>query len=376
MYNRVQGSRDAVESEEEFEEETEDEIKEEEEDSLKHFDTFPAIKELRYHEWLLKNPRPPWVKAKVRTGNLNNVKFSCMIGHFDKKQAYLDMESPINEDEAKKERNVKTSTTEYEDHEMTVESEEEFEEETKDEIKEEEEDSLKHFDTFPAIKELRYHEWLLKNPRPPWVKAKVRTGNFNNVKFSCMIGHFNKKQAYLDMESTINVMSRLHNNWIMSKRLGPRRKPSNPGKICNLVGRVKGLKFEQQQDNTISKINILWKAISEKLDDTPIHDTAGNPEDEAKKERNVKTSTTEYEDHEMTVESEEEFEEEIEDEIKEEEEDSLKHFDTFPAIKELRLYLMRRSLEVLRKFHWMILGGRFNQLSHVSSPLLSKPREY
>ncbi|GKB07620.1 MAK10-like protein [Tanacetum coccineum] len=40
------------------------------------------------------------------------------------------------------------------------------------------------------------------------------------------------------------------------------------------------------------------------------------------------------------------------------------------------LYLMRRSLEVLRKFHWMILGGRFNQLSHVSSPLLSKPGEY
>ncbi|GKA30767.1 hypothetical protein Tco_0717072 [Tanacetum coccineum] len=40
------------------------------------------------------------------------------------------------------------------------------------------------------------------------------------------------------------------------------------------------------------------------------------------------------------------------------------------------LYLMRRSLEVLRKFHWMILGGRFNQLSHVSSLLLSKPGEY
>ncbi|GJW66514.1 hypothetical protein Tco_0120938 [Tanacetum coccineum] len=42
----------------------------------------------------------------------------------------------------------------------------------------------------------------------------------------------------------------------------------------------------------------------------------------------------------------------------------------------IRLYLMRTSLEVLRKFHWMILGGRFNQLSHVSSPLLSKPGEY
>ncbi|GJX21198.1 zinc finger, CCHC-type containing protein [Tanacetum coccineum] len=44
--------------------------------------------------------------------------------------------------------------------------------------------------------------------------------------------------------------------------------------------------------------------------------------------------------------------------------------------EEVMLYLMRRNLEVLRKFHWMILGGRFNQLSHVSSPLLSKPREY
>ncbi|GJV11454.1 hypothetical protein Tco_1352995 [Tanacetum coccineum] len=43
---------------------------------------------------------------------------------------------------------------------------------------------------------------------------------------------------------------------------------------------------------------------------------------------------------------------------------------------EVTLYLMRRSLEVLRKSHWMILGGRFNQLSLVSSPLLSKPGEY
>ncbi|GJU97602.1 hypothetical protein Tco_1326873 [Tanacetum coccineum] len=70
----------------------------------------------------------------------------------------------------------------------------------------------------------------------------IRTGNLNNIKFYCMIGHFDKKKAYLDMESPINVMSRLHYNWIMSKRLGPRRKPSNPRKISNFVGRVKGLK--------------------------------------------------------------------------------------------------------------------------------------
>ncbi|GJY77804.1 hypothetical protein Tco_0483605 [Tanacetum coccineum] len=114
--------------------------------------------------------------------------------------------------ETKEVGNVKTSTTEYEDHEMTVKSEEEFEEETEDEIEEEEEDSPKHFDTFPTMKELRYHEWLLKNPRTTWVKTKVRTENLNNVKFSCMVGHFDKKQAYLDRESPINVMSRLHYN--------------------------------------------------------------------------------------------------------------------------------------------------------------------
>nr|GEX56293.1 protein kinase-like domain, concanavalin A-like lectin/glucanase domain protein [Tanacetum cinerariifolium] len=100
------------------------------------------------------------------------------------------------EDETKEEGNVKSITTEYEDHELIVESEEEFREETEDEIKEEEEDSPKHFDTFPTMKELRYHEWLLKIPRLPWMKAMA----------------------------------------------GPGRKPSNLEKICNFVGRVQGLK--------------------------------------------------------------------------------------------------------------------------------------
>nr|GEX72457.1 MAK10-like protein [Tanacetum cinerariifolium] len=50
------------------------------------------------------------------------------------------------------------------------------------------------------------------------------------------------KEELRDMESPINLMSRLHYNWIMRKRFGPRRKPSNPRKIFNFVGKVKGLK--------------------------------------------------------------------------------------------------------------------------------------
>nr|GEV56666.1 protein kinase-like domain, concanavalin A-like lectin/glucanase domain protein [Tanacetum cinerariifolium] len=116
----------------------------------------------------------------------------------------------------------------------------EVDEETEGETKEE--DDLEHFDTFSNMKELRYHEWLLKNPWPSWVKAKIRTENVNNVKFSCIIGQFNKEQAYLDLESPINVMSRIHYNRIMSNRLEPRRKPSIPKKNYNFIGRVKELR--------------------------------------------------------------------------------------------------------------------------------------
>ncbi|GJY51971.1 hypothetical protein Tco_0442818 [Tanacetum coccineum] len=153
--------------------------------------------------------------------------------------------------EAEGEGSMKPSATECKDHEITIkveeveeESEEEFKEETEDETKEEKEKyDPKYFDTFPTMEELGYHEWLLKNPRPPWVKAKISTEDLNNVKFSCMIGHFDKKQAYLDIESPINVMSRLNYNWIMSNRLKSRRKPSNPKKNSNFVGRIKGLKY-------------------------------------------------------------------------------------------------------------------------------------
>ncbi|GKB00646.1 protein kinase-like domain, concanavalin A-like lectin/glucanase domain protein [Tanacetum coccineum] len=92
------------------------------------------------------------------------------------------------------------------------------------------------------MEELGYHEWLLKNPRPSWVRAKIRSGNLNNIKISCMIGHFLKIQAYIDLELPINVMSRQHHKWIMSKGLESSQKPSNPSKNSNFIGRVRGLK--------------------------------------------------------------------------------------------------------------------------------------
>ncbi|GJZ68001.1 protein kinase-like domain, concanavalin A-like lectin/glucanase domain protein [Tanacetum coccineum] len=103
-------------------------------------------------------------------------------------------------------------------------------------------DEIEYFDTFPTLEELEYHEWLLKYPKPSWVKAKIRTGNLNNIKISCKMGHFLKRQAYIDLESPINVMSKQHYNGIMNKGLELRQKPSNPSKNNNFVGRVRGLK--------------------------------------------------------------------------------------------------------------------------------------
>ncbi|GKE17209.1 hypothetical protein Tco_1424786, partial [Tanacetum coccineum] len=198
------------------------------------------------------------------------------------------------------------------EEESEVETDEEIEEILK---KEEEDKDGEYFNSFLTIEELTHHEWLLKNPRPPWVKARIRDGSLNNIKISCMIGHFFKRHAYIDLESPINIMSRRQYDHIMNYELRSRQKPSNLNKISNFVGIVRNLK-------------IFIGSFAYECDFMILEDT---------------TSIIDRHLGEMAF---------------------------------GRLYLMRRSLEVLRKFHWTILGGRSNQLSHVPSPLLGKPGEY
>nr|GFB01825.1 hypothetical protein [Tanacetum cinerariifolium] len=51
--------------------------------------------------------------------------------------------------------------------------EDDLEEEIKEEFEEEEEeDGLEYFNTFLTGEELKYHEYLLKNPRPSRIRAK------------------------------------------------------------------------------------------------------------------------------------------------------------------------------------------------------------
>ncbi|GJU42643.1 protein kinase-like domain, concanavalin A-like lectin/glucanase domain protein [Tanacetum coccineum] len=103
--------------------------------------------------------------------------------------------------------------------EVIEEEESEFEtdEEVEEILKEEKDDEdSKKFNSFPTIEELTHHERLLKNPRPLWVKAKIKAGSPNNIKISCII---------------------------MTYRLTSRQKHSNPNKTSNFVGRIRGLKI-------------------------------------------------------------------------------------------------------------------------------------
>nr|GEY52415.1 MAK10-like protein [Tanacetum cinerariifolium] len=169
------------------------------------------------------------------------------------------------------------SSTNAHEHELDKESKWETKKEAKevfdDEIKEEDDDT-KHYNSLPTIKELVYHEWLLKNPQTSWVKAKIRAENPSNSMVSCMIGHILMKHAYIAIESLINIMSKKRYNRIMTYKLGPRKKLSNPNKISKFVGRVRGLRvfigtlaykcdFMILEDNT-SVIDVLGEFVFEK----------------------------------------------------------------------------------------------------------------
>ncbi|GJT28655.1 hypothetical protein Tco_0908930 [Tanacetum coccineum] len=118
---------------------------------------------------------------------------------------------------------------------------------------------INYFDTFPTMEELEYHEWLLKYPKPSWVKAKIRTRNLNNVKISCKMGHFLKRQAYIDLESPINVLSKQHYKKIRNKGLESRQKPSNPNHYLGEVvfgkpfSRNTGLVYDQDKGTVTFK---------------------------------------------------------------------------------------------------------------------------
>ncbi|GJZ91430.1 hypothetical protein Tco_0663357 [Tanacetum coccineum] len=104
-----------------------------------------------------------------------------------------------------------------------------------------EEPVVEYFDTFPTRYELTYHRYLMSGPIPSIFLRNpiIMEGCPHNLKIPCNIGHVHIEKAYIDLNSPLNIMTRMMYNWIMRQKLNP--KDYANGGICNFTGRIKGM---------------------------------------------------------------------------------------------------------------------------------------
>ncbi|GJR80400.1 retrotransposon ORF1 [Tanacetum coccineum] len=270
--------------------------------------------------------------------------------------------------------------------------------------------AMEYFDTFPTRSELAYPKYLICGPIPLIFLRNpfITEGCPSNLKIPCNIRHVHVENACIDLNSPLNIMTRMMYNWIMRKKLDPKEN-LNRG-VSNFTGRIKGMHIFIGNFTYITEFMIVkdispiidprlsqvvvgkpFIEISNMTHDPPegvVRFTNGTSEvsykmlqkieqynslSDLKKEHTKSVYLRNEEDKRRGVEY-------VMSKIlvfyKECLELGPEYATGMDDKGEVTLYLIRRSLEVLRKFHWMILGGRFNQLSHVFSPLLSKPWEY
>ncbi|GKF96903.1 hypothetical protein Tco_0292724, partial [Tanacetum coccineum] len=98
-----------------------------------------------------------------------------------------------------------------------------------------------YFDIFPTRSELTYHKHLMCSPIPSiFLRNPIITeGCPSNLKIPCNIGHVHVEKAYIDPNSSINIMTQMMYNWIMKRKLNPKEN-SNRG-VSNFTGRIKGM---------------------------------------------------------------------------------------------------------------------------------------
>ncbi|GJV47960.1 hypothetical protein Tco_1438172 [Tanacetum coccineum] len=247
-----------------------------------------------------------------------------------------------------------------------------------------EEPVVEYFDTFPTRDELTYHRHLMSGPIPSIFLRNpiISEGCPYNLKIPCNIRYVHIEKAYIDLNSPLNIMTRMMYNWIIRRKLNPRGNTN--GGIINFTGRIKGMhvfvgNFTYVMDFMIVEdISLIIdprfvRGADEVTYEMPHKIEQYDSLSDLEKEHTKSVYLRNEEDKRRGVEY---VMSKILGFYKECLELGPEYLTGVDDEGEVTLYLMRRSLEVLKKFHWMILGGRFNPLSHVSSPLLSKPGEY
>ncbi|GJY26870.1 hypothetical protein Tco_0401596 [Tanacetum coccineum] len=106
-----------------------------------------------------------------------------------------------------------------------------------------EELEVKYFDIFPTRSELTYHKYLMCAPIPSLFLRNpiIVGGSPSNLKIPCIIGHVHMEKAYIDLNSPINIMTRMQYNWIMRRQLEPKEDTQGIKGISNFTERIRGM---------------------------------------------------------------------------------------------------------------------------------------
>ncbi|GJR23126.1 retrotransposon ORF1 [Tanacetum coccineum] len=86
---------------------------------------------------------------------------------------------------------------------------------------------IEYFDRFLTRSELAYHMYLMCAPiLSLFLRNPIIVGGCPlNLKIPCNLGHVHIEKAYIDLNSPINVMTRMQYNWIIREQLEPRKDP-------------------------------------------------------------------------------------------------------------------------------------------------------
>nr|GEV73382.1 retrotransposon Orf1 [Tanacetum cinerariifolium] len=103
------------------------------------------------------------------------------------------------------------------------------------------EQEVEYFDIFSTRSELAYHKYLMCGLIPSIFLRNpiIMEGCPSNLKIPCNIGHVHVDKVYIDLNSPLNIMTRMMYNWIMRRKLDPREN-ANEG-VSNFTGRIKGM---------------------------------------------------------------------------------------------------------------------------------------
>ncbi|GJU11184.1 hypothetical protein Tco_1133580 [Tanacetum coccineum] len=101
--------------------------------------------------------------------------------------------------------------------------------------------AVEYFDTFPTRDELTYHKYLMCGPiRSIFLRNLIITEGYpSNLKIPCNLGHAHVEKAYINLNSPLNIMTRMMYNWITRRKLNPRE--NSNGGVSNFIGRIKGM---------------------------------------------------------------------------------------------------------------------------------------